>query len=475
MTFTSLEFAAFFAVFFALYWFVFQRNLKWQNVLVLVGSYIFYGWWDWRFLLLIFVSSLVDFLVGRQLGKTADERHRKYLLWLSLGVNIGVLGFFKYFHFFLDNFKLLISPVYDLEAFSTLDILLPVGISFYTLQTLSYTIDVYRRKMEPTDDAVSFFAFVSFFPQLVAGPIERATSLLPQFQRKRVFDPVKAADGCRQILWGLFKKMVVADNIAINTAEVFGNYDSADGSTLCLALMLGAFQFYCDFSGYSDIAIGTGRLLGFELMKNFDYPFFSRNVSEIWQKWHISLISWFRDYLQPLLRGYSKPKLARNIFVIFIITGFWHGANWTFIVWGVLQALMFLPLLLRKNRQKFRKPIAYNRTFPTWKELWQMGSTFFVFDMIAIFFFAPTVADGVGFLKGIFSPSFFTIPDRPAFQVWFVLLLIGVEWVQRTREHGLDLTGRNLSTPVRFGIYFGLIFLIIMFGGVPSEFIYFQF
>jgi D-alanyl-lipoteichoic acid acyltransferase DltB (MBOAT superfamily) len=475
MTFISLEFAAFLAIFFALYWFVFQRSLKWQNVLILVGSYVFYGWWDWRFLTLIFLSSLVDFLVGRQMGKTTDERHRKYLLWLSLGVNIGVLGLFKYFHFFLDNFKLLISPVYDLEAFSTLDILLPVGISFYTLQTLSYTIDVYRRKIEPTDDAVSFFAFVSFFPQLVAGPIERATSLLPQFQRQRVFDPAKAADGCRQILWGLFKKMVVADNNGVHFAEMFNDYPNQDGSTLLLSMIVGVVQFYCDFSGYSDIAIGTGRLLGFDLMKNFDYPFFSRNISELWQKWHISLISWFRDYLSPLLKGHSKPKLARNIFIIFIITGFWHGANWTFLLWGFLQALIFMPLLFRKKRRKFRKPVAHGRVLPTWLELWQMGSTFMTFVLVAIFFYSPTVAEGFGFLGQVFSPSLFTIPQRPSFLVSFTLVLFAVEWVQRTREHGLDFTGRDLSITQRFGIYFALIFLIVMFGGVPSEFIYFQF
>lgn len=475
MTFTSLEFAVFFAIFFALYWFVLQRKLRWQNVLILAGSYLFYGWWDWRFLILIFVSSLVDFLVGRQMSKTEDETQRKYLLWLSLGVNLGVLGFFKYFHFFLDNFKLLISPVYDLEAFSTLDILLPVGISFYTLQTLSYTIDVYRRKIEPTDDVVSFFAFVSFFPQLVAGPIERATSLLPQFQRKRVFDPAKAADGCRQILWGLFKKMVVADNIALYTYKVFPDYLDHDGSTLMLLMLAGTIQYYCDFSGYSDIAIGTGRLLGFDLMKNFDFPLFSRNFSELWQKWHISLISWFRDYLSPLLRGFTKLKLTRNIFVIFLITGLWHGASWTFVTWGFLQAVAFLPIMLKKKRRKFRHPVANGRRWPSLEEVWQMGSTYLAFTLIAVFFFVPTVLDGVLFLGRIFSPSLLTIPMRPPFQFIFILLLLFVEWRQRTREHGLDFTGRNLSTVQRFSIYFGLIFLIIMFGGIPSEFIYFQF
>lgn len=474
MSFNSLEYGIFFALFFVLYWFVTNRNLRWQNILILVSSYIFYGWWDWRFLILIFTSSLADFLIGQGLNKTEDKRKRKWLLYASLAVNLGILGFFKYFNFFLDSFKALFGNLSPVAEWSTLDIILPVGISFYTLQTLSYTFDVYKGKLKATDDIVSFFAYVSFFPQLVAGPIERATSLLPQFQKKRVFTYERAADGTRQVMWGLFKKMVVADNCGIYVWENLLNYQDQTGSTLFFATILGTFQLYCDFSGYSDIAIGSARILGFDLMKNFDYPFFARNIAEFWQKWHISLITWFRDYLIGWLKGYSKFKLVRNIFIIFLITGLWHGAAWTYIVWGLMNALLFMPIILGK-RVRYRKPVAHGRMLPTLKEFWQMFRTVTIFGCVGIMFLSGTVYDGFAIFKYIIHPSFFSLPDPPTPRIYAFLILIAVEWVQREQEHGLDFSNRKIPAAIRWLIYLFLICCILFYGGVNQEFIYFQF
>ena len=307
MTFTKPEFGLFLGVVFLFYWLVLNKDLKLQNTFLLIASYFFYGWWDWRFLVLIFISSSTDFFVGLLLDRTDDRLRRRIYLFCSIIVNLGILFFFKYFNFFLDTLRLTFGL--EEEGFSTLNIILPVGISFYTLQTLSYTIDVYDRKIKATADFVSFFAYVSFFPQLVAGPIERASDLLPQFQKRRVFDYPGAVDGLRQILWGLFKKLVIADNCGLYVDLVFEEPGLFGGSTLFLALVLVAFQFYCDFSGYSDIAIGSARLLGFNLSKNFDFPFFARNVSEFWQKWHITLINWFRYYIINRLKGFQNPGL----------------------------------------------------------------------------------------------------------------------------------------------------------------------
>lgn len=336
MLFNSIDFAIFLPIVFLLYWFVVNKNLKHQNILILVASYVFYGWWDWRFLSLILFSTIVDYSIGISLSKQENQTKRKILLWTSILVNVGFLGFFKYYNFFLDNFVTAYSFFGHPMSASSLNIILPVGISFYTFQTLSYTIDVYNRKLEPTKDFVVFAAFVSFFPQLVAGPIERAKHLLPQFYVKRTFEYSKAIDGLRQILWGLFKKIVIADNCAKFVSLIFDNSTEYSGSTLVLGLVLFTFQVYCDFSGYSDIAIGTSRLFGFNLMQNFNFPYFSRDFAEFWRRWHISLSTWFRDYLYIPLggsRGGVGMKI-RNTFVIFIVSGFWHGANWTFIAWA---------------------------------------------------------------------------------------------------------------------------------------------
>jgi alginate O-acetyltransferase complex protein AlgI len=404
--FYSLDFAIFLPVVFILYWFVFQKSLKWQNALVLVASCIFYGWWDWHFLTLILFSTLVDFFVGIGLGKYQKGRQRKVLLWTSIIVNLGFLGFFKYYNFFLDNFVAAFSFLGSPINIQGLDIVLPVGISFYTFQTMSYSIDVYQRKLEPTNDIIKFGAFVSFFPQLVAGPIERATNLLPQFYTKRTFDYVKAVDGCRQVLWGLFKKIVIADNCAGFVETIFSGYQDYNGATLFLGAVFFAFQIYCDFSGYSDIAIGTSRLFGFTLMQNFAFPYFSRDMAEFWRRWHISLSTWFRDYLYIPLGGSkgNKWQQIRNTFIIFMVSGFWQGASWTFVAWGAINAAYFLPLLIIGENRKNLDVVAQNRWYPTVRELFSMGITFTLSVIAWVFFRAKYMSRALEYLSTMLNP-----------------------------------------------------------------------
>lgn len=478
MLFNSIEFAIFLPIVFALYWFVTQRNLKLQNTLILGASYLFYGWWDWRFLSLIIFSSAVDYLVGLRLLTQNDQRKRKLLLFTSILVNIGFLGLFKYYNFFAesfaDAFTLLGRPI---EA-NRLNIILPVGISFYTFQTLSYSIDVYKRKIQPTRDIIAFFAFVSFFPQLVAGPIERASHLLPQFYRKREFDPTKAVDGMRQILWGLFKKIVIADNCAVYVNDIFANSESYSGATLLLGVIFFAFQIYGDFSGYSDIAIGTARLFGIDLMRNFAFPYFSRDIAEFWRRWHISLSTWFRDYVYIPLggsRGGTWMKI-RNTFIIFVVSGFWHGANWTFLAWGFLNAIYFLPLMLRKKNRVNTDTVAENTVLPSFREL---GAMLFIFALTLIawiFFRAATLQQAFQIIAEIFSPSLFTLPDLLFVkEILLIVILIAVEWVQRTKQHALQFDTIRIPRMVRWGLYQVIIVAILFWGSGKQEFIYFQF
>lgn len=478
MLFNSIDFAIFLPIVFILYWFVFKRNLRHQNLLLVFSSYVFYGWWDWRFLSLILFSTLIDFIIGLQLTKQQKKTTRKYLLFISIFVNLGFLGFFKYYNFFLDNFIEVFSFFGSQLNARSLEIVLPVGISFYTFQTLSYTIDVYRKKLEPTSDFVAFSAFVSFFPQLVAGPIERANHLLPQFYKKTKFDQKLAVDGMRQILWGLFKKVVIADSCAEYVNLIFNHPNDHSGSTLLLGAVLFAFQIYGDFSGYSDIAIGTARLFGFDLMQNFAFPYFSRDMAEFWRRWHISLSTWFRDYVYIPLGG-SKVglwKVLRNTFIIFIVSGFWHGANWTFIVWGALNAVYFLPLLLaRKNRTNI-STVASGKLFPTIKEFSQIVSTFGLTVIAWIFFRAESMGHAWNYLRGIFDSSLFTFPDVFPIHVIFVVLIgIVTEWLNREKRHGLELDSSKLPLYLRWCIYLLLSFSIAFFVGKENTFIYFQF
>lgn len=478
MLFNSLDFAIFLPIVFILYWFVFNKHLKNQNALIVLASYVFYGWWDWRFLSLIVFSTLVDYTVGLYLGKVTSKTKRKTLLWTSIIVNLGFLGFFKYYNFFLDNFVTAFSFFgYPISARS-LNIILPVGISFYTFQTLSYSIDVYRKKLEPTKNLIAFAAFVSFFPQLVAGPIERATNLLPQFYKKRSFKYHQAVDGLRQILWGLFKKMVIADNCAVFVNTIFDNHQDYSGSTLVLGAVFFAFQIYGDFSGYSDIAIGTARLFGFKLMQNFAFPYFSRDIAEFWRRWHISLSTWFRDYLYIPLGGSrgSKSKVIRNVFIIFIVSGFWHGANWTFIVWGALNALYFLPLLLTNKNRNHLDIVASESKWPSAKTLVNILITFGLTTLAWIFFRAENISHALQYLKGIGNASLLSIPEiRPTDLLVLVIFFITIEWLGRRDQFAIEAFGLQWKRPLRLAFYYMLIILIFWFSKNEQTFIYFQF
>ncbi len=475
MLFNSFQYLVFLPCIFILYWFVFNSKIVWQNLLLLLASYLFYGWWDWRFLSLIIFSSFIDYFCGIYIEKATKLSSRKFWLFLSMGINLGFLGVFKYFNFFSQSLEeSFLKLGYQIDAL-TLDVILPVGISFYTFQTMSYTIDVYRKKLEPTKDIISFFAFVSFFPQLVAGPIERATNLLPQFHKKRTFDYNMATDGLRQILWGLFKKIVVADNCAIIVNQIFDNYTEYNASTLLVGSVFFAFQIYGDFSGYSDIAIGTARLFGFNLMQNFAFPYFSRDIAEFWRRWHISLSTWFRDYVYIPLggsRGGTWMKV-RNTFIIFIVSGFWHGANWTFIVWGGLNALYFLPLLLSKRNRLNTNTVAENKRFLSLKELFQVGTTFSLTLIAWVFFRAPDVTSAIQYLINMVSGSILEKPMVDLKPFMFILLLVAIEWLQRTKQHGLEI--KKIALPLRWSLYLTFIAIILIFGAKSQSFIYFQF
>ncbi len=486
MLFNSIEFAVFLPIVFLLYWFVMNRNLKVQNFFILLASYLFYGWWDWRFLSLIVFSSLLDYFVGIAIAKQTIIGKKKSLLMFSIIVNIGFLAVFKYFNFFIESFVEAFTFFGgNLEA-TRLNIVLPVGISFYTFQTLSYSIDVYKGKLEPTRDIISFFAFVSFFPQLVAGPIERAVNLLPQFYTPRKFDYSKAVDGMRQILWGLFKKIVIADNCATQVNEIFTNYSNYSGSTLLLGGVLFAFQIYGDFSGYSDIAIGSARLFGFNLMQNFAFPYFSRDIAEFWRRWHISLSTWSRDHVYIPLGG-SRGNLlfkTRNIFIIFVVSGFWHGANRTFIVWGALNALYFLPLMLLEKNRKHADTVAEGKFFPTLIEFFQMGLTFFITIIAWIFFRAESLSHALHYISSIFTKALFIFPNGAAFvnsryhpSVMFALLFVFIiiEWYGRQEQYAIEKLGLKWFKPFRWGFYYLTIIAIFYFMGEEQQFIYFQF
>lgn len=487
MLFNSVDFAIFLPVVFLIYWFVLNKNLRLQNFFLIVASYFFYGWWDWRFLSLIAFSSTVDYLVGVGFSRTDDPRRRKILMIISICVNLGFLGFFKYYNFFLDNLVQAFTFFGQPISPRGLNIVLPVGISFYTLQALSYTIDVYRRKLEPTRDPIAFFAFVSFFPQLVAGPIERATNLLPQFYVRRHFDYSKAVDGLRQMLWGLFKKIVIADNCAIYVNDIFSNYSDYSGITLIAGGVLFAFQIYCDFSGYSDIAIGCGRLFGFSLMRNFAFPYFSRDIAEFWRRWHISLSTWFRDYLYIPLGG-SRGDLmmkVRNTMLVFVISGFWHGAKWTFIIWGALNALYFLPLLLTNRNRRYTNDVAEGRALPTFRELLQMVVTFSLVVIAWVFFRAVDVEHATSYFKRMFSSALLQSPIRDVWAIntgnhvfyltFALIVLVVTEWIQREKQHALALDHVRVPRVVRWSLYYAVIIACFFMNGIQQDFIYFQF
>ncbi len=493
MLFNSVEFLVFLPIAFAIYWLMKDR-LKLQNAFVVVASYFFYGWWDWRFLILIAFTSACSYASGLLIEKVrnnvnlnvnvdkelnidkdkAANRKARRITAANIVINLLILGVFKYYNFFVESF-VTIFPALNADRL-LLNVILPVGISFYTFQALSYSIDVYRHKLEPTHDIVAFFAFVSFFPQLVAGPIERATNLLPQFGQKRSFDYATAVDGCRQMLWGFFKKMVVADRCAVFVDTVWNDYASQSGSTLIMAAICFTFQIYGDFSGYSDIAIGTAKLFGIKLKRNFNVPYFSRDIAEFWRRWHISLTTWFRDYLYIPLGGsrVSKAKIVRNTFIIFLVSGLWHGANWTFVAWGTYHAILFLPLILLGKNRRHTDTVAEGRLLPSFREFLQMLLTFALAVFGWIIFRAENINQALDYISLIFQHSLFSVPQIPGLTLLFTLAMLVTEWLTRTKEHGFAIEGLKQRW-MRWIIYYVLTFCIIFYSHQSETFIYFQF
>ncbi len=478
MLFNSLQYALFFPVVFVLYWFVTQKNLKWQNIMLLAASYFFYGCWDWRFVFLLAFSTALDFYSGLAIHHNETKARRKMWLVISVCINLGFLGFFKYYNFFIESFAELIQHFGMRPHYSTLRIILPVGISFYTFHGLSYVFDIYNRRIEPTRNLVNYTLFVSFFPLLVAGPIERATHLLPQIEKPRRFSASGAVDGLRQVLWGLFKKIVIADNCAQFANMLFDHPESYSWSTLILGPLFFAFQIYGDFSGYSDIALGSARILGFELLKNFSFPYFSRDMAEFWRRWHISLSSWFKDYLYIPLGG-SKVGMwtkIRNTFIIFIVSGFWHGAAWTYLLWGFINAVFVLPSVIFKGNKNI-DIIGKGRFFPPLGDFLKMMFTFFVSQQILwVFFRARTVHDAFSYLASIFTGQI----GEKAFEVpiYIILLVVGfmfIEWIGREDNFAIEKLGLRWPKPVRWAFYYLLGFLVFLYFGKEEQFIYFQF
>lgn len=472
MLFNSLSFAIFLPVVFALYWML-RQHLKSQNILLLISSYVFYGWWDARFLSLIVASTVVDFFLGKYLVKAKSMASRKWLLSASMLFNLGLLGVFKYYNFFIENFAHLAHSLGFHTNPTLLSIALPVGISFYTFQTMSYTIDIYRKQLEPTHDFIAFAAFVGYFPQLVAGPIERASNLLPQITKPRSFNYQKAVDGLRQALWGFFKKVVIADAVAPFVDQAFTDPNLYSSSALIAGAFLFSIQIYCDFSGYSDIAIGISKLFGIDLMQNFRTPYFSRDIAEFWRRWHISLSTWFRDYLYIPLGGSRGSTLlkVRNTFAIFIVSGFWHGANWTFIIWGLINALLFLPLLLAKRNRN-------NLDHPSLKDFHRIAITFIITTIAWVFFRANSLAHAIDYLDGIrLNATGNSLHIKPVLMAYIALLLLG-DWFGRKHHFALNLLNDGLwgrYAILRIGTYLLLSYLILRYIGGQQNFIYFQF
>ncbi|NOU46052.1 MAG: MBOAT family protein [Bacteroidales bacterium] len=487
MIFNSINFAIFLPVVFLLYWFATNRNLRLQNNLLLVSSYFFYACWDWRFLFLLVFSTLLDYFTGIKIHEAKNKKQRLFWLWLSIGVNLGFLGVFKYYNFFAASFANGLSLLGVNANLGSLNVILPVGISFYTFHGLSYVIDLYNDRIKPEKNFIDYSVFVSFFPLLVAGPIERATHLLPQILKKREFDASKAADGLRQILWGLFKKMVIADNCAEYANTIFNNSSEYSGATLALGSLFFAFQIYCDFSGYSDIALGAARLFGIDLLRNFAFPYFSRDIAEFWRRWHISLSSWFRDYLYIPLGG-SKGGIwmkIRNTFIIFLVSGFWHGANWTFIMWGFLNALFIMPSIIFKTNRNNLEIVAKGKYLPSIKDFLSICLTFSLTLVAWIFFRANTMHHAFNYIQSMFTGllhkssyiaalSFLNLKTGYYIPVLMLLFII-IEWVGREQQYALAKMGLNWHKQLRWAVYYTIVFAILYFGGKEQQFIYFQF
>ncbi|WP_316844703.1 MBOAT family O-acyltransferase [Pedobacter psychrodurus] len=485
MLFNSISFACFLPIVFLLYWFIFNKSLKFQNILLLTASYFFYSCWDWRFLFLLAFSTLLDFYSGLAIQSSKSQYQRKFWLLLSVVINLGFLAYFKYYNFFVESFADLMSKSGFQANVVTLKIILPVGISFYTFHGLSYVFDIYNRKITPTTNFVQYSLFVSFFPLLVAGPIERATHLLPQMENARKFSYAQAVNGLRQILWGFLKKVVIADSCAEFANMIFNNSGEYSGSALVLGAIFFAFQIYGDFSGYSDIALGVARLFGFELLKNFSFPYFSRDIAEFWRRWHISLSSWFRDYLYYPLGGSRGNTFlrVRNTFIIFLVSGFWHGANWTFLIWGALNALFIMPSIIFKTNRDNLEIVAKGKILPSVKSFCQMLITFGLTVFAWIFFRAKDLQHALSYIKGIFNKSLFSLPtsghpelNRSLLCLLLVFAFMTIEWFGREDNFALEKLGISWPKPMRLLFYSVLIFCLGMFmQSGETAFIYFQF
>lgn len=478
MLFNSINFAIFLPIVFILYWFATTGNLKRQNILLLVSSYFFYACWNWRFLFLLIFSTALDYYTGIKMSDAQNQNTKKFWFWLSITINLGFLGVFKYYNFFVQSFVDGASHFGLHINYWTLNVILPVGISFYTFHGLSYVIDIYKNRIQAEKNFIDYSVFVSFFPLLVAGPIERATHLLPQIQTKRIFNYTKAVDGLRQILWGLFKKIVIADQCAQYANSTFNHYDQYSGSSLLLGAILFAFQIYGDFSGYSDIAIGTAKLFGIELLRNFAYPYFSRDIAEFWRRWHISLSTWFRDYLYIPLGGSKGGTWMKvnNTFVIFIVSGFWHGANWTFIIWGFLNALYILPSIIFNTNRNNINIVAQGKYLPTAKEFFQILFTFILTVFAWIFFRAENLLVAIKYIEGIATKSLFSFPAQmPKMLIFLIPIFMMIEWLGREDKHAIEKLGVKFPKIIKWGLYYTIIFFIFHFASSEQQFIYFQF
>jgi D-alanyl-lipoteichoic acid acyltransferase DltB (MBOAT superfamily) len=479
MLFNSIAFALFFPFVFFLYWFIFGKSYKLQNILLLISSYYFYAYWNWHFLFLLIFSTGLDFFSGLMMSNALNKQSKKIWFWLSVCVNIGFLGVFKYYNFFIKSFAELLTSFGLHPNLYTLQLILPLGISFYTFHGLSYVIDIYNDRIKPERNFINYAVFVSFFPLLIAGPIERATHLLPQITTKRTFDYRRGVDGLRQILWGLFKKIVIADNCATIVNQVFANYHTQSASTLVLGAVLFAFQIYGDFSGYSDIALGTARLLGIELLQNFSFPYFSRDIAEFWRRWHISLTTWFRDYLYIPLGGSrgEKIKTIRNTFIVFVVSGFWHGANWTFVFWGIYNAILFMPLLLLRRNRLNTNSAAQGKLLPNLNEFIQILTTFILVVIGWIFFRSPSLTIAFDYISSIFSKTIFTVPTQKFTTLSMLIIFVfSIEWLQREKKFALEQFEELIKIRlIRWGLYILFILAIIRFGDTSETFIYFQF
>jgi alginate O-acetyltransferase complex protein AlgI len=482
MLFNSISFAIFLPIVFLIYWFIANKNLKLQNTLLLLASYFFYACWDWRFMFLLMFSTFLDYFTGLKMQAAEDKKGKRFWFWLSVTANLGLLGVFKYYNFFVESFSAAVSRIgFEVSPFM-IKVILPVGISFYTFHGLSYVIDIYNGKIKAERGFVDYAVFVSFFPLLVAGPIERATHLLPQIKKERVFEYVRAIDGLRQILWGLFKKIVIADNCAEYANHIFNHSAEMSGSTLVIGAIFFAFQIYGDFSGYSDIALGTARLFGIELLRNFSYPYFSRDIAEFWRRWHISLSSWFKDYLYIPLGGSMGGNWMRirNTFAIFIVSGFWHGANWTFIVWGALNALFIMPSIVMKMNRNNMEIVAKGRMLPTIKEFFQIAITFGLTVFAWIFFRAESIEHALRYVSDIFKQpeSFLSLSVYWQYKKLFILigLFLVAEWFGRENQYAFQNVALSWKRPFRWSLYIVVMLSIFYMGSfIDNSFIYFQF